>query len=353
LESGSRTEQTIPAVHVNWTGPHRQGWRRQGLGFREETERPYELPPEELVTTVHSILAWRAHHGPIHLITDDLGAAYAAEQNLAALYDLVDTSLDELDRLDIEPLLYPTAGKMYAATLRPAPFAVIDTDLYIRRPLDLGGGHGFGFAHWETVDNTVYPDPRSLPAPEGTDVHTWKFDTLAANMAITLFFDDRHRQEYARAALEFMTGNSAPYDGLFMARALFAEQRVAPAVARAMGLELRPVTDRLWKVDEGLWDGPSYAALFHHTWHQKHVLRQFPELRPAYLRYLLEDLLWRHPESGEILLAVPALTPHHPLIRSTREDLRAHGPTTQWSAPDPGSVPPPLPGNDSPRPVSA
>jgi hypothetical protein len=353
METGSRADRFFPAVHVNWTGPHRKGWRRQGLGFKEETERPYELPAEELVTTVHSILAWRDHHGPIHLVTDDLGASFAADQNLAALYDRVDDSLNELDRLDIAPLLHPTAGKMYAAALRPAPFAVLDTDLYIRRPLDLGGGHGFGFAHWETVDNAVYPDPLTLPAPEGTDVHTRKYDTLAANMAITLFFDDRHREEYARAALQFLTGNSAAYDGLSMARALFAEQRVAPAVAQAMGLELRPVTDRLWRVDEGLWDGPSYATLFHHTWHQKHVLRQFPELRPAYLRYLLEDLLWRYPDSYGILLGVPALTPYHPLVRSTRADLLAHGPATQWPAPDPANEPRRQPGTDSPRPVSA
>lgn len=331
---------TFPAVHVNWTGPHRKGWRRIGLGFRDENPRPYELPSEELVTMVHGILAWRAHHGPVHLVTDDLGRSFADEQGLSPLYDRVDTCLNDLDLLDVDPLLYPTAGKIYAAARHAAPFAIMDTDLYIRRPLDLGDGRGFGFAHWETVGNSVYPDPATLPAPEGTDLTGWNFDVRATNMAISLFFDDRHRQTYSAAALAFITGNSAPYEGLSMARALFAEQRIAPAVAIGMNLELRPVTERLWKVDEGLWDGPSYAADFHHTWHQKHVLRQFPELRPAYLRYLVEDLLWRFPGAAEILLDLPALKPCHRLIRATRQDLLQHGPTTQWPEPGPSSGPP-------------
>lgn len=353
MNADHHQDPSLTAAHVNWTGPHRKGWRRVGLGFREDAQRPYELPAEEIVTTVHSILSWRAHHGTIHLVTDDLGRSYTEEQNLVGLYDQVDTSLNALDSSGIDPLLYPTAGKMFAATLHTAPFAVIDTDLYIRKPLDLGGRHGFGFAHWETVDNSVYPDPSTLPSPEGVDLSDWKFDTLAANMAISLFFDDLHREEYARVAVDFMRGNSAPFDGLSMVRALFAEQRIAPAVAQARGIELRPVTRRLWKTDEGLWDGPSYAADFHHTWHQKHLLRQFPELRPAYLRYLVEDLLWRFPDTAELLLGIPALTPHRSLIRATRHDLLEHGPTTQWQAPAPASTPRHRPGSDCRHPEPA
>ncbi|HXV92957.1 MAG TPA: hypothetical protein VD813_06645, partial [Pseudonocardia sp.] len=139
---------------------------------------------------------------------------------------------------------------------------------------------------------------------------------------------DRHRAAYADAAMGFAVGNSGPSEVHPAARAVFAEQRMAAAVARTLGVDLRPVTDRFWLSGESRWDGPDHAALWHHTWHLKNELRTLPELLPAYLRYLLEDLLWRFPEAAGILRAMPGLAEHTDLVAHTLADLEAHGPTT-------------------------
>ncbi|MDX6739389.1 hypothetical protein [Actinocorallia sp. A-T 12471] len=319
---------TLPALHVNWTSPYRHGLGRHG----DLAARAYRLPPEEIVTTVHSALAWRRHHGPIGLLTDSLGASYAKEQGIDALYDDVDAALDDLDAVDLDPLVYSTGAKIHAAALRRAPFAIIDTDLYLRRPLALPEGVGFVFAHWEDLDPVIYPDVADVPNHAGADLARWTFDTPAANMAISVFRDDAHRAAYAEAGMAYAVGNAGPYDGDVHVRAVFAEQRLAPAVARTLGTELRPATERFWLGGREAWDGPDHTDLWHHTWHLKAQLRTFAELRPVYLRYLVEDLLWRFPEAEPLLLDVPALAEHAALIRLTAADLRAHGPTTLGTA---------------------
>lgn len=317
----------LTGLHVNWTSPHRHGLNRE-QGHDHGT-RPYRLPAEEIVTLVHGALAWKALHGPIEMVTDGLGAAYLKEQGLDVLYDAVDTSLDALDDIDLDPIVYSTGAKIYAASLRPAPFALIDTDLYLRAPLTGLDRGGFVFAHWETTDNSIYPPVGRVPNLAGADLDRWTFDTPAANMAISAFLDEAHRRAYTEAGLGYAIGNAGPHDGHPALRAAFAEQRIAPAVARTLGTDLRPVTERFWIVEDEAWEGPTSAGLFHHTWHQKRVLRMFPELRPAFLRHLLEDLLWRHPDSADLLATVPALGEHTELIRLTLMDVRAHGPATQ------------------------
>lgn len=320
---------SLPALHVNWTSPYRHGLERLG-GLAGSG--PYRLPAEEIVTSVHSALAWRRHHGGIGLATDSLGATYAKEQGLDVLYDRVDTFLDELEDIDLDPLVYSTGAKIYAASRLSAPFAIIDTDLYLRGPLEIPAGAGFVFAHWEDLDPAVYPDVAEVPNRAGADLSRWTFDTPAANMAISVFLDDEHRAAYARAGLEYAVGNAGLHEGGVHVRAVFAEQRLAPAVARALGTDLRPVTERFWLGGREAWDGPDHSGLFHHTWHLKAQLRTFAELRPAYLRYLVEDLLWHFPEAEPLLLDTPGLAAHHDLVRLTAADLKAHGPTTLGAA---------------------
>ncbi|MBB2744186.1 UNVERIFIED_ORG: hypothetical protein FHR35_004022 [Microbispora rosea subsp. rosea] len=315
----------VPGAHVLWTGPHRAGLRRHRNRALDQGE--YALPVEEILTCVHGAYAWRRFHGGVELVTDTLGAAYFARQGLDTLYDRIGTELDALDELDIDPLFYFAAGKCYTAALRPAPFAIFDTDLYLRRPLEGLDRGGFVFAHWESTGNAVYPPVAQVPNPSGADLSRCTFDTPAANMAVSVFLDDRHRAEYARTALSFMRGNAGPADSAPIVRQTFAEQRVAPAVARTFGVDLRPVTERFWIVENEEWDGPSHADRFHHTWHQKRVLRDYPELRPAYWRYLIEDLLWSFPETYDLLLSAPALKEAAELTRRTRSELEATGPS--------------------------
>ncbi|MCD0448691.1 hypothetical protein LO762_05700 [Actinocorallia sp. API 0066] len=315
---------TIPALHVNWTSPYRHGLARAG----DRAAGSYRLPAEELLTTVHGALSWRRHHGPVSLVTDSLGAAYAKEQGLASLYDEVDTFLDDLDGVDLDPLVYSTGAKIYAASRLRAPFAIFDTDLYLRRPLEIPEGTGFVFAHWERLNPVIYPDVAEVPNHAGADLSRWTFDTPAANMAISVFLDEEHRAAYAAAGMEYAVGNAGPYEGSAHVRAVFAEQRLAPAVARTLGTDLRPATERFWVGGTDPWDGPDHAGLFHHTWMLKSELRTYSDLRPAYQRLLIEELLWRFPEAEPLLLGMPDLAALAELVRLTAADLRAHGPTT-------------------------
>ncbi|MEU8620495.1 hypothetical protein [Streptomyces sp. NPDC048623] len=313
----------LPAVHVNWTGPFRAGLRRARAGARP---REYGFPAEEILTCVHSALAWRQFHGPVHLTTDALGAAWVREQGLDVLYDTVDTALDTLDDLDLNPVVYFTGGKYPAVRDRTAPFALLDTDLYLRRPLTGLDQGGFRFAHWESVDNPVYPEPDTLPNRAGADLSRWVFDTPATNMAVAVFLDEHHRAAFAEAALEYACGNGGPAPGEPVARPAFAEQRLAPAVARALGVSLRPVASGFWLVEEERWDGTPPTADFHHTWNLKAALRRDPDLRRAYLRLLLEELLSRFPDSAQLLYGVPALKPLAPLVVAVADGLDRHGP---------------------------
>ena len=174
----------------------------------------------------------------------------------------------------------------------------------------------------------MYPPVERVPNLTGADLSRWVFDTPAANMAISVFLDEQHRAAYVDAALAFATGNSGPEDGHPVVRAVFAEQRLAPAVARALGVDVRPVSERTWLSAARTWDGPDHSALFHHTWTLKDDLRTIPELQPAYLRFLLEELLWRFPAAADVLARTPDLAEHTDLVAHTVADLAAHGPST-------------------------
>ncbi|MFE9427307.1 hypothetical protein ACFYNO_30545 [Kitasatospora sp. NPDC006697] len=325
----------LTALHVNWTGPFRAGLRRAREGGGR---RVYGFPPEEVLSCVHSALAWREHHGPIELVTDELGAAWCREQGLAGLYERIDTGLDALDGMDLDPVVWFTGAKYLAVRDRPAPFVLLDTDLYLRRPLaglDRGGAQrkGFWFAHWESVDNAVYPPPEELPNRAGADLSRWLFDTPATNMAIAAFLDEDHRAGFAQAALGFALGNGGPAPGEPVARPAFAEQRLAPAVARTLGVPLHPVAEGFWLVEEERWDGPAPVADFHHIWNLKAALRRHPELHGPYLRQLLAELLWRFPDTAGLLARIPALAGLRPLLAPTLAALEQHGPLTDPSWP--------------------
>ncbi|WP_174514468.1 hypothetical protein [Streptacidiphilus jiangxiensis] len=281
---------------------------------------------------MHGALAWRRLHGPVELATDSLGAAWFREQGLDVLYDRIDTDLDELDDLALDPVVYFTGGKYLAVRRRTAPFALLDLDLYLRRPLPGLDGKGFVFAHWESVGNAVYPEPAELLGRSGADLGGMRFDTPATNMAVAAFLDEEHRAAFAEAALGYALANGGPAPLHPVARAAFAEQRLAPAVARRLGTPLRPAGDGFWLVEEERWDGPAPVELFHHTWNLKAVLRNVPDLRAGYTRQLIEELLWRHPESLDLLLRVPALAALAPVVRAVADGLERHGPLTAHGA---------------------
>lgn len=305
------------AYHTMWTRPER-AWAADN-GSQEHYHEP-GMPVESLITLVHSIHAWRAYHGPVHLVTDSFGAADMERRGLLSLYDEVHLWAEELDDDDIDPRAFMCAGKYTTLQRAPLPFALLDHDLYLRAPVPEADPSAFVFSHWETTDPTVYPGPGRVPTAPGYTFPDIDFDVQAVNTSLAWFRSEAFPRRFAEEALRYARGNggSAGGDDYFV-RAVFTEQHLGAALAVSMGMEMRPVTDRVWASGPGRWRGETHVDKFHHTWLQKGTIRNFPELKPAFCRYLAEDLAVRRPEAAEWLLEYLKDHPTHDGVRTAVE----------------------------------
>jgi hypothetical protein len=294
----------VRGLHVNWTLP-----RKLRNIARVGPERL--MAPDEIITAIHSALSWTEFHGPIDMFTDDAGAAWMERAGLADLYRRIEVDpLQSLDPRIIDPLVYPTLGKILVLEFASCPVAVFDTDFYLKRPAPgLRNGDQFVFTHVESVDNYVYPPAAQVPDVNGVIDPAWDFGIPAANTSFAFFASDRHREACVSKALAYASRNNRKSDLYAWVRPCFAEQRVSIFEARRLRVSYRPLIGATWSPVERSWSSPPVGDLYHHTWYETDrivsdasfarrfvdaqiaaLLRRFPDAEARVLK--LKDLGW-------------------------------------------------------------
>ena len=288
-------------MHVLWSAPFHHGLTRHG---RPQTK--YALPAVELVTAIHSVLAWRCFHGSVELHADRAAIEYLDCHGLLDLYSRIDSeAIGAIDVISYNPIVYYTIAKVFALSSATRPMAVIDMDLYLRQPIrGLGDKAEFVFSHFEQVGNDVYPPFVELPDLNAVLRSTWDERTPAANTSIAYFGSMHHRDAFIAAALAFARQNDAPSAQHRDVRPAFAEQRISVLEAVRLGVEARPVAPTTWLLDEGRWSKGSPSDLFHHTWLDKGRLARDQAFADHYLRLQIGELLKAFPESISYLEAL-------------------------------------------------
>lgn len=294
-------DQRIPAVHANWTTPRRSG---------------EVLLPEEVITMMLSALAWRRFHGTIALYADTPTVTFLQKRGILDMYDDVRSAeIDSIDRSRFSPDLYFNLSKLVALRACAAPVAVVDLDLFLRRPLPAFGPNSFVFAHYELPNSAVYPPLAQLPNPNHIAFPDWDDDLLVCNTAIAAFGSQRHLDDFLDLAFSYMDGNNEPAPVDPDARLLFAEQRLAPYTAQRNGIDMAPLSDSAWDNRQFRWRRGEPTQAFHHTWHRKRLFPN-PRTRDRYCLRLIRELLSTFPEARDLLGRDPVLNEYALQVRS-------------------------------------
>lgn len=251
-----------------------------------------------------------AHRRPRSATLDALG--------LLDLYDEVRPSLQAVDPVAVDPVIYYTGGKIVALAAEDAPVAMVDLDLFLREPLPLGTAD-FLFAHWETTDSDTYPAADRLPGAQRFIDGAPPLPERACNTAVAVFGDERHLRAFTDAALSFMDGNADPGDLPPVALPAFCEQRLVLREAARLGIRVAPVMPGMWNSRDSVWIGPSPEKYFHHTWHHKRSLANYHRHRDAYCLRLLVELALRYPGEIPRLRRIPSLAPYFAAARVLAE----------------------------------
>ncbi|MEU7714932.1 DUF6734 family protein [Micromonospora chalcea] len=290
----------VPAFHTLWTAPS----RARGVA--------YEFTPWEVVTAVLSVRSWQRFHGPVRLYTDDAGAHQLDRLGLLDLYADVSTDLDDVTPYDVDPVVYYTGGKLVALAAERAPVAMLDLDLFLLSSVDTTCAD-FVFAHVERATGDIYPPLERLP---GTDRVAGTPPDLAANTALAVFNNERHRAAFTTAARTFMRGNADPAGCAPVALPAFCEQRLVLCEAERLGLSYAPVTPAVWDPRERAWSGDTRRAPFHHTWIRKRLLARDPLRQARYVRRLVTEVARNWPADLDRLTALASLAPAVAEVRS-------------------------------------
>lgn len=256
---------------------------------------------------VFSALRWNSLHGPVTLFADDHTVDYLGERGMLGIYREVRTA--EIDAIDLQqypPDLYFSLPKVVALHVSKVPVAVLDLDLFLRRPLPPVGPDEFVFAHYETPDSLSYPALAELPNPNGVDLPDWDDSLPACNMAVAAFGSQRHLDDFTDLALAYAAGNSEPAPIFEWARLTFAEQRLSAYTARRNGVTLTPLTNSIWNTRRHRWMDEEPDDVFHHTWHRKRLFTG-QSMRDRYCVRLVRELLASFPQAADLLAGDPTL----------------------------------------------
>ena len=238
------------------------------LRTRRET---YSMQKFELLTMILSALEWKKNNGPIKLFTDTRGAEYINKQGLTDIYDEVDTSLDEMDMLNIDENVFWAGAKLFALSRQKAPCVMMDLDFIAWQKLDFSiYGSDVATIHFEQVNNFIYPSKEFFKFKDGfkfSPALDWNIE--ACNTAFAYFGANDIIKRYCEFSFEFMKNAETTNAGLpYM---VFIEQRWLAMCAKMMRRKVYEMSSL-----DDLFGG--HQKYFTHIWGHKQKFRDDPEL---------------------------------------------------------------------------
>ena len=267
LSSLPRSSAPIAACHVLSTLPHRA---RHG-------NAPFGMDAANEWTARLSALLWKRYNGSICLMTDPEGARWAREAGLNRVYDEIRDDLD--DPYGLNHKKFWAAGKLLAMEKLASPCMIIDMDMMIWRPLELGGAK-LAAAHIEHLNDEVYPPMNHFIMSSGYHFPAdWNAAADPLNTSVFYMADEELKREYLDEAFRFMSSErDTPDNGSICM--VFAEQRILAMCAARRGV--RPET----LLDFDHLDAPQ--QLLTHTWSGKRLFRRHPDVEAVYVEICRE-----------------------------------------------------------------
>jgi hypothetical protein len=275
----------MKGIHINWTKPY--------LLNKNTTE--FKQEQYKVLVQLLSVLYWKKFYGEIILYTDNVGLRYYENCGypLIDLYDYVDVTTLQ-GSLDINPLTFWAGGKLFAVNNEPAPFVMLDLDLFITDDISNEfEGQDLVFSHYETLQIPIYPNPKDMMGNDTYKIRDYNWSQLPGNVCMTYFGSEEFRKRYSSEAIQFMRSHDVneTTHAKNTDRMVFAEQRLLTTIAENMGIKYKPIIKDIYnsnnfhikyngnQIDTG--EEPHWFVAgesnindipLHHTWGYKQLL---------------------------------------------------------------------------------
>lgn len=279
-------------LHSFWTRP-----KQDAAG----SDKDIVLKDFEALTWLVSALQAR-RHGQIKMLTDSRGLRFLQRTGLDWVYNGgVSTALDDTPA-DIHPKVFWTAGRMFAFGLMDGPFASVDTDAILWKPLPSTAP--VMALHYEDRRWVSYASNRVDFGRFGFEGRGWNWRLQPVNLGIVAFPSPEVTRSFSSEALRFMSeysqwlrGHPEDLDLPRTRRApLFLDQRLLPMCMARLGLRVKTI-GRLNEWKNGLARNP----LCSHLWLGKRNFLYSAAARTAYVNYLIAHTLKEFPEAKATL----------------------------------------------------
>lgn len=303
----------MKGIHINWTKPY--------LLKNNTTE--YKQKQYEKLVQLLSVLYWKKFYGDIVLYTDKLGFDYYSKCGYPFLELYDDVKIDLLDSSSvntINPQTFWAGGKIFSIREEKTPFVMLDLDLFLTDDIkDQFKDQDLVFSHFETLNDPVYPNPKSLCSPS-YELPKYDWSILPGNVCVTYFGNESFKDRYTSEAICYMRSfQDSNSNGENIDRMVFAEQRLLTTIAYDMGIKYKPLINDIYNsrkdlpkyqgsnIDTG--EEPSWIHIgnsnikdipIHHTWGYKQMLVN-KGLRLLYVEQLQNTIKKDFPEYQKYL----------------------------------------------------
>lgn len=253
-----------------------------------------------ILTLILSAMQWKlTNTGKLTFYGDKKTVEFLEKYRMTDLWDCCDANtLDQtIDRVHYDTSTFVTIGKFVAFLKEKAPCAMIDVDLVIWKDIaPFLTWKKAAFTHWEDslTDSIWYPGPDRLPHPNGYQFHpAWDFHCMAVNTSFIYFCEDKLKEYYVNAALDYMRDNRWTKELPANTAIMFVEQKLLAMCLNELGLqkECGPLIDIVWDSNDGSfritpttpngwkffeWDNNSVAT---HIWIAKQAIEKNEKYR--------------------------------------------------------------------------
>ena len=266
--------------------------------LRTKNKSDFALADFEILTLILSALEWRRHNGEIFLYTDTTGKNFLRKAGLLDLWNGVETSLDEMDKLGIDENIFWAGAKLFALSKQPLPCVMIDLDFIVWRPLNFDCK--LAVIHRESKNLSCYPDKnyfrlKNFSLPENLN---WTLDPC--NAALVYFGDKNFVAHYVEFAFEFMrAANPFPNQNGWdlLPYMVFVEQRWLAMCAELCNVEVCSLSDLAELFGE--------QKTFTHIWGYKKFFRENPTAAKKFCRDCAGRIAHDFPQSAEKFSRLP------------------------------------------------
>jgi hypothetical protein len=264
-------------VHAFWSKPVVTGT----FGHHTEDEKSkFSMFPFELIHFICSALNYKQLNGPIHLYTDETFYNYLTERGYDVFWDKIDIDkAKEFELLRVDSRHSWTSFKTWLVGQLDTPFLVLDHDnmIYTKIPEILFDAD-LRFAHWETLDDSVYVSKEQLEINDFDFDTNWNWDLNVANTSIMYFNNKTLSSEYSYRALDFLSKHKPTTTKAQRTQYLFADQRLLSMIAEAGDYNFGTFSNSIFDVRKSqnirITDFEDLDQVgFDHTWFFKHKLK--------------------------------------------------------------------------------